>query len=86
MARLTRVEIETALARLGELALLRQTFIELIVMGGAAMVLAHNARESTQDVDTLIVRPQVARLVREIAMQVSAEQHLAEDWLNDGAR
>lgn len=86
MARLTRTEIETALARLGELASLRKTSIELIVVGGAAMVLAHNARESTQDVDTLIVRPQVARLVREMAAQVSAEQRLAEDWLNDGAK
>ena len=86
MARLTRSDIESALRRLGELALIASTPVELIVVGGAAMVLAYDARESTQDVDSLILQPRQARLVREMAVQVGREGSLPEDWLNDGAK
>ena len=86
MARLTRIDIESALRRLGELALSTSTPIELIVVGGAAMVLAYDARDSTQDVDSLILRPKQARLVRDMVAQVGREHGLAEDWLNDGAK
>ena len=48
MAVLTRLEIESALTRLGALALQNNTPIELIVVGGAAMVLVFQARQSTR--------------------------------------
>ena len=86
MARLTHNEIQKALRRMGELALSQNTSVELIVVGGAAMVLVYNARESTQDVDSYIVHPKVARLARAIAASVAKELDLAEDWLNDGAK
>ena len=54
MSTLSRAQIENALSHLGRLALQEQTTIELLVMGGAAMVLGYQARESTHDIDALI--------------------------------
>lgn len=86
MAVLTRTEIESALIRLGALGLQNNTPIELIVVGGAAMVLVFQARESTHDVDALIIKPATAQVARQLASQVANEQGLHEDWLNDGAK
>ena len=86
MAVLTRLEIESALTRLGALALQNNTPIELIVVGGAAMVLVFQARQSTHDVDVLIVKPTTAQIARELASQVADEHGLHVDWLNDGAK
>lgn len=86
MSTLSREQIENALTQLGQLALAEQSTIELLVMGGAAMVLAYQARESTHDIDALIVKPHVARLVREWAVTVAQTMGLEDDWLNDGAK
>lgn len=51
MALLTRSDIENALRRLGELALQQDESIELLAVGGAAMVLGYDARLATHDVD-----------------------------------
>ncbi len=47
-------------------------------------MLAFSARESTRDVDTAILAPREARIVRELARQVAVERDWPEDWLNDG--
>lgn len=86
MALLSKEEIEKALARLGELALDQSTPVELLLVGGAAMVLAYNARLSTHDVDAIILSPRQAEIVRSLAQQVAIEQDLPEEWLNDGAK
>ena len=86
MSLLSRDEIIGALQKLGVLAQEHKLSIELWVIGGAAMSLAFNARESTHDVDALIVSPREARKVRELAKQVADEMGFEEDWLNDGAK
>jgi hypothetical protein len=86
MSVITRAEIETAFKRLGELALQCHTSIELIVLGGTAMIFAFQARQSTHDVDVVIVKPTPARLARELAIQVAEEMQWQDDWLNDGAK
>lgn len=86
MATLTREEIIQALERLGELAHQQGYSIELLLMGGAAMVLMYNARPSTRDVDVLILLPRKAQIVRDLAGQVAQEYDLPKDWLNDGAK
>ena len=86
MAILTRQEIVQALERLGELAHQQGYSIELLLMGGAAMVLMYNARPSTRDVDVLIISPEKAQIVRDLAEQVAQEYDLPKDWLNDGAK
>lgn len=55
---------------------------ELVIAGGAALVLLYGARESTKDVDVVVAD----RAVREAAQQVAAQLDLPQDWLNDGAK
>jgi hypothetical protein len=86
MALLSRGEIEAGLTRLGELADERGIRIELLAVGGAALVLGFNARESTHDVDALIVAPREAEMVRRLVEIVASERDWPEDWLNDGAK
>lgn len=86
MALLTRVQIEDALCRLGELALQQGESIELLAVGGAVMVLAHQARLATHDVDAISLQPEQAHFIRELASQVAVELDWPTDWLNDGAK
>lgn len=87
MTLLTRVQIEDALKRLGDLALQQHgESIELLAVGGAVMVLAYDARRATHDVDAVTLQPELARLVRGLAEQVAKELDWPVDWLNDGAK
>ena len=86
MALLTRVQIEDALKRLGELALQHGESIELLAVGGAVMVLAYDARLATHDVDAVTLQQDLAHLVRGLAEQVAKEFDWPTDWLNDGAK
>jgi hypothetical protein len=54
---LSKQEITQALQELGQLALEQGEPIELMVVGGALMVLAYDARTATKDVDALILAP-----------------------------
>jgi len=83
---LSKEEIITALERLGQLAQAQGYNIELMIVGGAAMVLAFDARQSTHDVDVVILNPREARVVRDLAKKVASELDWNEDWLNDAAK
>jgi len=86
MAILTRDDIRAGLSRLGQLAGERGITIELVVVGGAAMALAYEARNVTRDVDALIVSPRNAESVRLLAESVAMEREWPADWLNDAAK
>ena len=86
MATFSREEIQDGLKRLGELAQIQGFHIQLTLVGGAVMVLEYRARQSTRDVDAVIIAPREARLVRLLAKQVAEERDWPEDWLNDGAK
>jgi len=81
--KLTRQEITTALQRLNDLLKARGVSGEVCIFGGAAMVLAFDARESTRDVDAIFVPKHE---VLSCAQQVSEELGLDFDWLNDGVK
>ncbi len=67
MATFSREEIQDGLRRLGELAQARGLHVRLTLVGGAVMVLGYQERQSTRDVDAVIVAPKEARLVRMLA-------------------
>ncbi len=56
---------------------------EICLFGGTAMVLAFSARLSTKDVDAIF---QPAQSIRQLALQIAAEQDLPDNWLNDGVK
>jgi bifunctional pyridoxal-dependent enzyme with beta-cystathionase and maltose regulon repressor activities len=83
---LARATIEAALAALAALSRRLQAqgvTAELCIFGGAAMVLAFDAREATRDVDAVFVPTDV---IRRAAAEVAQELSLPEDWLNDGVK
>ncbi len=86
MATFSRKDIQDGLRRLGELAEAQGFHIQLTLVGGAAMVLGFDARQSTRDVDAIIIEPDEARQVRILAQRVAEEHEWPEDWLNDGAK
>ncbi len=55
---------------------------ELLITGGAALVLLYGSRESTKDVDAVVSDKPVRIAARKVATQLD----LPEDWLNDGAK
>ena len=56
---------------------------EILLFGGAAMLLAFNARPSTKDVDAVFLpKNEIYALSREIA----ARHQLPENWLNDSVK
>jgi len=83
---LNKQEITQALQELGQLALKQGEPIELMIVGGAFMVLAYDARPATKDVDALILAPPKAVLVRQLAEQIALQKGWPTDWLNDGIK
>lgn len=81
--KLTKEQILAALARLNELLHEKGVIGEVCIFGGAAMVLAFDARESTRDVDGIFVPKQD---VIDSARQVAGEFGFEPDWLNDGVK
>ena len=81
--KLSREQIMAALRRLDELLREKGVIGELCVFGGAAMVLAFDARESTRDVDAIFVPKDD---VLALAKRVAKEFDLRWDWLNDGVK
>lgn len=76
---LSRELLQEALERLDR----RGVHAELYLFGGGAMVLAHNARDATMDLDTAIRRHHRSVVVE--AGVVAAELGLPSWWLNEQA-
>jgi hypothetical protein len=78
-------DIERAFAALSEQLDREHASAEIVVVGGAALVLLFHARETTKDVDAVFLRPE-ASVVRHAAEEVASRLNLPSDWLNDGAK
>src|SRR5205823_3524675 len=78
-------DIERAFAALSEQLDRERASAEIVVVGGAALVLLFRARETTKDVDAVFLRPE-ASVVRHAAEEVASRLNLPSDWLNDGAK
>jgi hypothetical protein len=82
---LSAEDIRRAFAALGAELAHRDERSEIVIAGGAALVLLFNARKTTKDVDAYILRPE-ASSVRDAVRRVAEDLSLPEDWLNDGAK
>lgn len=81
--KLSKENILAALDRLNKLLHEKGVMGELCIFGGAAMVLAFDARESTRDVDGIFVpKGEVMAASRIVAEEFGFEP----DWLNDGVK
>ena len=76
-------EIEEYLSLLSDTLGRRNVVAEVVLFGGAAMVLAHRARVSTKDVDAVFV-PKTE--VYAAAAEVTREHGAPEGWLNDAVK
>lgn len=76
-------EIETYLTSLSELLARRNVVGEIVLFGGAAMVLAHKARVSTKDVDAVFAPKDV---IYRAAAEVTRDCGAPEGWLNDAVK
>lgn len=73
------------LARLGQLDARLSAAFDVVIVGGAAMILHFGASRATRDVDVIVLRGNLRQLRRAVAA-VAAEAGLPDDWLNDGAK
>ena len=55
----------------------------ILIVGGAALTLVHDARSATFDIDALF---QPTEDMRKIASQIAERYNLNEGWLNDGVK
>jgi hypothetical protein len=59
---------------------------EMVVAGGAAMVVLYGARDATKDVDAFAVGSTDPAVLSRAARRVALALDLPENWLNDGAK
>lgn len=83
--RLSASDILAVFAELGQLAASRGESVELLLVGGSAMVLGYQARDTTFDVDA-VWESSASTLVRALAAEVATRRSWPVDWLNDGAK
>ncbi|HCE46315.1 MAG TPA: hypothetical protein DET40_22445 [Lentisphaeria bacterium] len=76
-------EIEKYLLALNDKLKVRNVLGELGICGGAAMCLVFKARVSTKDIDGIFCPTQE---IRQAIKEISNENNLPEDWLNDGVK
>ncbi len=81
---LSSEDIRRGLRRLNGLATAANVTVDLAVDGGAAMVLAFDARAATKDVDA-VVRGKVGCLRKAMA-EVAEAEGSPSDWMNDGVK
>lgn len=80
---LTKKMIETLFSKLNDKLALHGERAEIGIVGGTVMCLVFNARAATRDIDAIF---EPTKVVRKLAKELSEEEGLNSDWLNDGAK
>lgn len=78
-------EIEKYLRMLGQELLQQGITGEILLVGGAVMLLKVQNREVTKDIDAYF-SPGQAEAIRDAARVVAAREGLADDWINDAVK
>lgn len=79
-----RSEIERNLRALGQKLRARGVTGEILIVGGAYMLLVLASREATRDIDAYFEKDREA--IRAAAAEVAKERGLPADWLNDAVK
>ena len=82
---MNKEDIEKYLRMLGQELLKRQVTGEILLVGGAVMLLKVQNRETTKDIDAYFVSSQ-AEVIREAAQTIADREGLPQDWINDAAK
>ena len=82
---MNKQEIEKYLRMLGQELLKRQVTGEILLVGGAVMLLKVQNREVTKDIDAYF-NPMQADVIREAAQVIANREGLTPDWINDGVK
>jgi len=82
---LSSADIRTAFEALSKEFVHDRERAEIVVVGGAAVVLLFGSRETTKDVDACFLTPDASH-IRAAAARVAQRLDLPDDWLNDGAK
>ncbi|RZD16572.1 MAG: hypothetical protein EVJ46_06075 [Candidatus Acididesulfobacter guangdongensis] len=80
---MTKETIIKAFKRLSDLLAKQEKQAEIYIVGGAAMILAYNARTTTKDIDAIFTNKDI---IYKISKQVADEMGLEEYWINDAAK
>jgi Nucleotidyltransferase of unknown function (DUF6036) len=80
-----RDDIEKYLRMLGQELLNHQVTGEILLVGGAVMLLKVQNREVTKDIDAYF-DPGQAELIRQAVRIIADREGLAQDWINDAAK
>jgi hypothetical protein len=80
---MTREQILDSLRQLGEELDALGMFGEILLTGGAAMCLVHDARDMTKDIDALY---EPKPIINKIVVKIAKKNDLPPDWLNDGVK
>jgi predicted nucleotidyltransferase len=80
-----RQDIEKYLRMLGQELLQKQVTGEILLAGGAVMLLKVQNREVTKDIDAYF-NPEHAEIIREAIKAVADKEGLPFDWINDGVK
>ena len=75
-------EIQCYLQLLGEELQRRNVTGEIVMAGGAVMLLVIRNRETTKDIDAYFATN--AQEIRDAARLIAKRENLPDDWLNDG--
>jgi hypothetical protein len=81
---ITRDDVESAFAELGERARARGVIVEIAVYGGVALMLTFPGRPTTKDVDA--VARSDAGVLRKLARELAESRAWPENWLNDAVK
>jgi hypothetical protein len=82
---MNKADIKRYLQLLGQELQTRNTAGNILLLGGAVMLLEVGNRATTQDIDASFEGSN-ASLIRQAIVVIAQREGLAQDWLNDGAK
>lgn len=80
---LTRENIRSLLGMLNDELAQAGEIGEVGIVGGAAMCIVYNARESTKDIDGVF---EPTAVIRKLVKKIAERERLPPDWLNDAVK